>query len=103
MRVRKSGQPDQVRLIVAEELVRAEHALRAVETNQETIVSIYEELQELRQRDNDFAEALAAIDANQRFIADAIGGLRAELEPRTALGRLLKRLLTGEENASERS
>jgi phosphotransferase system IIB component len=41
------------------------------------------------------AQAIDALDTNLRATAEAIGGLRSDLAPRTAIGKLLAQLLIG--------
>ena len=95
-------------------------SLRAVQRNQEIIMTLTDQLtyiatrvssleQQARDHDaqmSDLALTLEALDANLRAIADSIGGLERTLTPGTAIGRLVRRMLQGEQgdpDASHRS
>ena len=102
MRTRIETSTGALHTAIQAELAQAHEALTAVQLNQQTIMSIHEQLQAAQadiethsQALTAMANALETIDENQRLLADAIGGLREDLRPRTGLGRIMSRLLIG--------
>jgi len=97
MHVRKSATTQGDRPALAVE----SFALEKIMSLADDLLALQRAEAERRTREADLAEALNALDANIRTLAEAVGGLRSGLQPRTAIGRLLQRLIVGTEEPHE--
>ena len=75
----------------------------ACQANGERITCVQSEVYTHGEMLGELSAAVAALDANVRLLAEAVGGLSADLEPKTAVGRLVARILRGGGDGGERS